>query len=213
MRLELRLCGGEHCGQVCLAPKRFVLVDGIADEFEGKFVAAVEKLKMGDPHRHDTQLGPLARKDLREALDRQVQGSIYAGARALTGGEAVTGKGYFYKPTVLTDISPEMPVAREETFGPVAALFRTGTVEQALQLANDSEYGLSANIWTSDVERARKYARTIEAGSVFVNGVATSDPRLPIGGVKRSGYGRELASFGIHEFVNIQTVWIGPVSK
>ncbi|MBV9266676.1 MAG: NAD-dependent succinate-semialdehyde dehydrogenase [Acidobacteriaceae bacterium] len=199
-----------NCGQVCLAPKRFILTRPIADAFCRTFVDAVQQLRIGDPQDPVTQIGPMARGDLREELDRQVQSSVRSGARVLAGGAASSGRGYFYPPTVLADVLPSMPVAREETFGPVAALFPVETDEQALELANSSEYGLSANIWTRDIERARGYARQIAAGSVFINGVAASDPRLPIGGVKRSGFGRELAIFGIREFVNVQTVWIGP---
>jgi len=202
-----------NCGQVCLAPKRFLLTAPISDIFTDKFVEAVQQLRVGDPQHRQTQVGPMARRDLRDQLDRQVQGSVRAGARILTGASAWPGKGYYYPPTVLANVTASLPVAREETFGPVAALMEVQCVEQALQLANCSEYGLSANIWTRNIDRARNYARRMEAGSVFINGVAASDPRLPIGGVKRSGFGRELASFGIREFVNIQTVWIGPAKE
>ncbi len=199
-----------NCGQVCLAPKRFVLVKGIAEVFEEKLAAGVAQLCVGDPLERATQLGPMARADLRNELDRQVQDSLRAGARVVAGGRRREGKGYFYEPTVLADLTPAMPVVREETFGPVAALIRADSAEDALELTNSSEYGLSSNIWTQDVARAREYARRIDAGGVFINGVTASDPRVPVGGTKRSGYGRELASFGIREFVNIQTVWIGP---
>ena len=202
-----------NCGQVCLAPKRLILTEPISDAFCGKFVAAVQQLRTGDPRERTTQLGPMARGDLRDTLDRQVQSSVQAGACVLTGGSPQPGKGYFYEPPILSEVAPDMPAAREETFGPVAALLKVETDEQAVELANSSEYGLSANIWTRDIERARNYARHLAAGSVFVNGVAASDPRLPIGGVKRSGFGRELALYGIREFVNIQTVWIGPAKQ
>ena len=202
-----------NCGQVCLAPKRFILTESVAGAFCEKFVAAVRQLQTGDPLARTTQLGPMARGDLRDTLDRQVQSSIQAGARALIGGSPQPGKGYFYQPTVLAGVTPDMTVAREETFGPVAALLSVENDDRAMELANFSEYGLSANIWARDTERARTYARRIAAGSVFINGVAASDPRLPIGGVKRSGFGRELAVHGIREFVNIQTVWIGPAKQ
>jgi acyl-CoA reductase-like NAD-dependent aldehyde dehydrogenase len=199
-----------NCGQVCLAPKRFILAKEIAAPFRRLFAEAVQQLRTGDPLDRATQIGPMAREDLREELDRQVQSSVRAGARVLAGGSALPGKGYFYQPTVLSDVSPEMAVGREETFGPVAALFEVENAEAALELADSSDYGLSGNIWTRDIDRARSYARELATGSVFINGVAASDPRLPIGGVKRSGCGRELAVYGIREFVNIQTVWIGP---
>lgn len=202
-----------NCGQVCLAPKRLILTEPVASAFSEKFVAAVQRLRTGDPREQSTQLGPMARGDLRDVLDRQVQSSVQGGARALTGGRPQPGKGYFYEPTILAEVTPGMAVAREETFGPVAALLRVADDEQAMELANASEYGLSANIWTRDIERARTYARRMAAGSVFINGVAASDPRLPIGGVKRSGFGRELAVYGIREFVSIQTVWIGPARQ
>jgi len=199
-----------NAGQVCLAPKRFILIEQIADEFESKMSTVASGLRVGDPLDRNTQMGPMARADLRDSLDRQVQFSIQAGARVVLGGKPRVGRGYFYEPTILADVKPEMAVFREETFGPVAALIRASGHEHALELANDSEYGLSGNIWTRNLDLARQMARRIEAGGVFVNGAAASDPRVPIGGIKRSGYGRELASFGIREFVNVQTVWIGP---
>ena len=165
---------------------------------------------MGDPLEYSTQLGPLARKDLRDTLDQQVQQSIKQGAKVLIGGRPREGKGNFYEATILTNVTPEMPVFTDETFGPVAAVIRARDVEHAIELANDSKFGLGSNLWTRNIKLARELAVRIEAGSVFINGMTDSDPRLPFGGVKRSGYGRELSSFGIQEFVNIQTVWIGP---
>jgi acyl-CoA reductase-like NAD-dependent aldehyde dehydrogenase len=200
----------QNSGQSCIAAKRFLVHEAVADTFERRLVEAVARLKVGDPRERMTQVGPLARADLRANLQRQVAVSIDMGARVLAGGHELPGPGYFYAPTVLADVRPEMPVFREETFGPVLALLRVGSAEEAVRLANASAYGLGASIWTRDIDLARRLARAIEAGSVFINGIVASDPRLPFGGVKRSGYGRELSSFGIREFVNVQTVWIGP---
>ena len=186
----------QNNGQSCIAAKRFIVVESVAEAFEKKFAANTAKLKVGDPLEYDTRVGPLAREDLRDSLDAQVQQSIRQGARVLIGGKAREGKGYFYEPTILTDVTPEMSVFTD--------------VEHVVELANASKFGLSSNLWTRDIERGRKLAARIEAGGVFINGMTASDPRLPFGGVKSSGYGRELSSFGIQEFVNIQTVWIGP---
>ena len=201
-----------NAGQSCIAAKRFIVVEDVADAFEARFKAAVEALKIGDPLDPATQIGPMARGDLRDALQNQVQRSVAMGAQVLTGGAPREGKGYYYPPTILTHVTPEMPVFREETFGPVAAVIRARDEDAALALANDTVYGLGSNLWTADMDRARTLARRIEAGAVFINGMVASDPRLPFGGVKRSGYGRELSAFGIREFVNIQTVWIGPAA-
>jgi len=200
----------QNNGQSCIAAKRFIVVESVADAFEQKFVANTARLKIGDPLERDTKIGPLARKDLRETLDQQVQQSIHKGARVLIGGKAREGKGYFYEPTILTNVTPNMPVFGEETFGPVAAVIRARNSDHAIELANDSRFGLGSNLWTRNIELARQLAARIEAGGVFINGMTASDPRLPFGGVKHSGYGRELSSFGIQEFVNVQTVWIGP---
>ena len=200
----------QNTGQSCIAAKRFIVVESVAREFEQKFVEAARQLKMGDPLDRATQIGPVAREDLRDALAAQVDASVRMGARVLLGGKSAEGKGYFYEPTILTDITPDMPVFRQETFGPAAAVIHARDAEHAIELANDSDFGLGGNLWTSDIERGRNLARQIETGGVFINGMTASDPRLPFGGVKRSGYGRELSSFGIREFVNIQTVWIGP---
>ena len=200
----------QNNGQSCISAKRFIVVDAVAEAFEQKFVANTAKLKVGDPLEYDTRIGPVARKDLQETLDQQVQQSIQQGARVLIGGRPGEGKGCFYEPTILTDVTPQMSVFTDETFGPVAAVIRARDTEHALELANNSKFGLSSNLWTRDIEQARELAARIEAGGVFINGMTASDPRLPFGGVKSSGYGRELSSFGIQEFVNVQTVWIGP---
>ena len=201
----------QNTGQSCIAAKRFIVVESVAQEFERKFVEAAAKLRVGDPLDAQTQVGPMARGDLRDALQQQVRDSIAMGAQVLLGGKPRDGKGYYYEPTIITNVTPEMPIFREETFGPVAAVIRARDTEHAIELANDSDFGLGGNLWTSNIELARKLARRIESGNVFINGMTASDPRLPFGGVKRSGYGRELSSFGIREFVNIQTVWIGPM--
>jgi len=200
----------QNNGQSCIAAKRFIVVESVAEAFEQKFVANTARLKVGDPLEYDTKIGPLARKDLRETLDQQVQQSIQQGAKVLIGGGIREGKGYFYEPTILTNVTPQMSVFTDETFGPVAAVIHARDAEHAIKLANDSKFGLGSNLWTRNIEQARTLAARIQAGGVFINGMTASDPRLPFGGVKHSGYGRELSSFGIQEFVNVQTVWIGP---
>lgn len=200
----------QNTGQSCIAAKRFIVVEDVAEDFERLLVDNVSKLTVGDPLDPGTRIGPLARSDLRDALDSQVQRSLDLGANLALGGERLDGKGYFYRPTVLTNVSSEMAAACEETFGPAAAVLRVKNEEDAITLANDSQFGLGAAVWTRDVERGKRIAREIEAGNVFVNGMVASDPRLPFGGVKRSGYGRELSELGIREFVNVQTVWVGP---
>ena len=197
-----------NAGQVCLAAKRFILVEEIADEFEKLFVKAAKAIRLGDPTDRATQMGPMARADLRDSLHKQVEGSIAKGARVLCGGKQPEGKGAFYTPTVLSGVTQGMPAFDEETFGPVAAIIRVPDVEAAVESANASQFGLSGNIWTSDVASARKIARDLYTGGVFINGFTASNPRVPVGGVKNSGYGRELSHFGAHAFVNPQTVWI-----
>ena len=199
-----------NCGQVCLATKRFIVTDACWPEFTSRLVAAVAALRVGNPLDAQTQIGPMARGDLRDLLDGQVQRSIAQGARLLLGGHALAGPGYFYAPTVITDVESS-PVANEETFGPVAPLMRARSAQHALELANDSRYGLGAVIWTRDIERARSMAAQLQSGSVSINAVTATDPRLPVGGVKLSGYGRELGEHGMRELVNVQSVVIGPL--
>jgi len=198
----------QNTGQSCIAAKRFILVADAYPRFEERFVQAVSELKVGDPRERANQVGPLARADLREGIEKQVTRSVEEGGRLATGGKRLFDRGFFYAPTVLADARPDMTAACEEVFGPVAALMRADSVPDAIEIANASPFGLGASLWTQDTQLARRIAGDIETGQVFVNGMVASDPRLPFGGVKRSGYGRELADFGIREFVNIQTVWI-----
>jgi succinate-semialdehyde dehydrogenase/glutarate-semialdehyde dehydrogenase len=200
----------QNAGQSCIAAKRFIIVESVWQRFQDRFVEEVRGLKIGDPTERDTRIGPLARRDLLDDLDRQVRESVARGARVLLGGRRRGTRGYYFDPTVLSEVALDSPGACEETFGPVAALIKVRNADEALQVANDCPYGLGANLWTADLARGRAMARDIEAGQVFINGMTLSDPRLPFGGVKLSGYGRELSEFGIREFVNIQTVWIGP---
>ena len=203
----------QNNGQSCIAAKRFIVVDSVADEFEMLFANAVRALKVGDPKDRGVQVGPLAREDLVADLERQVSESVRLGARPLVGGKRVNGDGYYFEPTVLVDVRPGMPAYHEETFGPVAAVIRVSDDEEAIRVANDSDFGLGSSLWTADVERGRQLAERVEAGLVFVNGMVASDARLPFGGVKKSGYGRELSTYGIKEFTNIQTIWIGPAKN
>ncbi len=204
----------QNAGQSCISAKRFLVVETVADRFERLFKQAAEAILLGDPTDRNTKMGPLARADLRESLEQQCAATVEQGAKVVTGGERPNRKGYFYAPTLLSGVTPEMPAFREETFGPLAAMIRVKDVDEAISLANDSPYGLGGNIWTRDVAQAKELARRIESGTVSINGMVASHPRLPFGGVKRSGYGRELSSFGIREFTNVQTIWIeqGPAA-
>lgn len=202
-----------NAGQVCLAGKRFILEQPVAEEFIHKFAAAAKRLKVGDPTDPATTMGPMARGDLREELHQQVVRSVAAGAKLLLGGEKIDGPGNFYPPTILSNAAPGMAAFDEETFGPVAAIAVADSAEHAIQLANTSDYGLGGNLWTSDIARAQDIARRLETGGVFINGFSASNARIPVGGVKKSGYGRELSHFGLREFTNPQAVWSKTVEQ
>src|SRR5437764_9032060 len=200
-------------GQSCIAAKRFIVHDEIYDRFEKEFVDAMKRLRVGDPIDESTDVGPLATEQILKDLEEQVQVSVAAGAKLLTGGRRVKfdgalGRGNFYEPTVLVDIPKDSPAYRDEIFGPVASLFRISTLDEAIELANATTFGLGSAAWTNDEKERDRFISDLEAGCVFINGMVASDPRLPFGGVKHSGYGRELSEFGIREFVNIKTVWI-----
>jgi succinate-semialdehyde dehydrogenase / glutarate-semialdehyde dehydrogenase len=196
-------------GQSCIAAKRFIVAEEIADRFESAFVDGMKALKVGDPMDATVQLGPLASKDAVASLDAEVRKTVAAGARVLTGGAPIDGPGSFYAPTVLTDIPKESPGYREELFGPVGCVFRAKDIGEAIRIANDSRFGLGASVWTNDADECARFADEIEAGMVFVNKMVASDPRMPFGGVKWSGHGRELGgAHGIREFTNIKTVWV-----
>ncbi|MBE1253554.1 succinate-semialdehyde dehydrogenase [Enterobacter cloacae] len=197
----------QNTGQVCAAAKRFIIEEGIADDFTRRFVAAVAALKMGAPDREENDIGPMARFDLRDELHQQVQATLAQGATLLLGGEKISGEGNYYAPTVLSHVTPTMTAFRQELFGPVAAMTVAKDAEHALQLANDSDFGLSATVFTADETLAGRFSRELECGGVFINGFSASDARVAFGGVKKSGFGRELSHFGLHEFCNVQTVW------
>jgi succinate-semialdehyde dehydrogenase/glutarate-semialdehyde dehydrogenase len=198
-----------NTGQSCIAAKRFILAEPIADQFENLLVERFTALKLGDPTELDTDLGPLATLAILQELDQQVQTAINSGAKVLIGGYPLSDRpGNFYPPTIIIDIPTDSPIAREEFFGPVALLFRVPNIDAAIKLANDTPFGLAASAWTTDDQECNHLISQIEAGGVFINGMVKSDPRLPFGGIKRSGYGRELSIQGIHEFVNVKTVWI-----
>jgi len=195
-----------NCGQSCIASKRFIVVKNVANEFIEQFVQKAEKLKVGDPLSDDTDMGPLVNASGLKKIDSQVKESIKEGAEVFTGGEQIGKKGYFYKPTVLRNVNPKMSIAQEEVFGPVAPIIVAADEAEAIELANDSEYGLGASIWTQDLDKAERLSGSVESGIVSVNNVVASDPRVPFGGVKKSGFGRELSRYGMLEFVNIKSV-------
>jgi succinate-semialdehyde dehydrogenase/glutarate-semialdehyde dehydrogenase/succinyl-CoA reductase len=195
-----------NCGQSCIAAKRFLIVEEIVEEFVDAFVEKMEQLTVGDPLDTDTDLGPMVREGALEDLDRQVRESVRQGARLVAGGERIDGPGFFYEPTVLTGVELDMTVMKEETFGPVAPIMSVKNDDEAVQAANATEFGLGGSIWTSDLERGERMARHMEAGITTVNGIVSSDPRVPFGGVKKSGFGRELSKYGLLEFSNIKTV-------
>ncbi|MGO1410543.1 NAD-dependent succinate-semialdehyde dehydrogenase [Microbacterium sp.] len=199
-----------NAGQSCIAAKRVIVERAVYDEFVALYAERLAALRLGDPREATTDVGPIARADLREGLHRQVVESVEQGATLHFGGEIPEGQGFFYPVTLLTDMTPRMTACVEETFGPVAAVIPVDSAEQAVAVANDTPYGLAASVWTGDVARGAAMAAEIEAGQVAVNGIVKTDPRLPSGGVKRSGFGRELGPHGIHEFVNAQQVWLGP---
>jgi len=195
-------------GQSCIAAKRFIVERSIFDEFTEKFVDGMRSLVVGDPMDEKTNIGPLATAQIRDDLDDQVTRAKAAGARVLLGGKSREGKGFFYEPTVITNLTDDSPVFREETFGPLAAIVSAKDVHDAIEIANDSRFGLGAAAWTRDESEIEKFARGLDAGSVFINGMVASDPRFPFGGIKKSGYGRELSGLGLREFVNIKTIRI-----
>ncbi|EOZ1475186.1 succinate-semialdehyde dehydrogenase [Enterobacter hormaechei] len=197
----------QNTGQVCAAAKRFIVEAGVADAFTQRFVDAVKALKIGAPDEEDNYIGPMARFDLRDELHQQVQATLAEGATLLLGGEKLAGSGNYYAPTVLGDVTPQMTAFRQELFGPVAAITVAKDAAHALQLANDSDFGLSATVFTANDALAETFARELECGGIFINGYSASDARVAFGGVKKSGFGRELSHFGLHEFCNVQTVW------
>lgn len=197
----------QNTGQVCAAAKRFIVEAGVAETFTQKFVEAAKALKMGDPRDEENYLGPMARFDLRDELHDQVMATVKEGATLLLGGEKLNGEGNYYPATVLSGVLPAMTAFRQEMFGPVAAITVARDADHALALANDSEFGLSATVFTADSEQAQRFADELECGGVFINGYSASDARVAFGGVKKSGFGRELSHFGLREFCNVQTVW------
>ena len=195
-------------GQSCIAAKRFIVADEIYEQFERRFVKEMEALRVGDPLEESTEIGPLATPQIVKDLERQVNDAVAQGARILTGGKRIQRSGNYYEPTVLVDVNPSTKISCEEIFGPVAMLFRVAGINEAIELANSTTFGLGSAAWTNDAQEQERFINEIEAGTVFINGMVASDPRLPFGGIKHSGYGRELSEFGIREFVNIKTVWI-----
>jgi acyl-CoA reductase-like NAD-dependent aldehyde dehydrogenase len=199
-----------NVGQSCVNAKRFIVVDSVAEKFVASFVANAKKLKVGDPMESGIAIGPMARGNLRDELHKQVERTVAAGGVLKLGGQPLQGAGFYYPPTIIDNVAPDMAAFCEETFGPVAAIVRARDEDDAIRLANQTEFGLGAAIWSNDSAKAKRMARQIDAGAVFINGMVASDPRLPFGGIKHSGYGRELGDFGLKEFVNIKTLWVGP---
>ncbi|MGB5361438.1 MAG: aldehyde dehydrogenase family protein, partial [Eudoraea sp.] len=194
-----------NCGQSCIAAKRFILMEGIYDEFVSKFTKAVKGLKSGNPLEHATQVGPMARKDLADQLNRQVSVSVEQGAKLLLGGKQ---SGCYHEPTILSDVTPGMAAFEEETFGPLAAMIKAKDIDQAFALSEQSKYGLGVTVCTADIDKAVKFADRVSDGAYFINELVKSDPRLPFGGTKNSGYGRELAKDGMMEFINRKTIYV-----
>ena len=197
-----------NCGQSCIAAKRFIVEDSIHDEFVEKMIEKMKVLKIGDPTEETTDVGPMAREDLANELLEQVNKSVEMGAKKVLGGDRTDRNGAFFNPTILTEVKPGMPAYHEEMFGPVATVIKVVDENEAIQVANDSDFGLGGSIWTNDIQKGETLARKVESGAVFVNGLVKSDPRLPFGGIKNSGYGRELSYLGIREFVNQKTIWV-----
>ena len=195
-----------NCGQSCIASKRFIVVKEVADEFTEKFIQKTERLRVGDPLSEETDVGPLVNAKSLENMEGIVNRTAKTGAELLTGGERINGKGYFFKPAIFKNVSPEMEIAQEEVFGPVAPIITANDEKQALEIANDSKFGLGASIWTQDLEKAERLSSMVDSGIVTVNNVVVSDPRVPFGGIKNSGFGRELSRYGMLEFVNIKSV-------
>jgi acyl-CoA reductase-like NAD-dependent aldehyde dehydrogenase len=194
-----------NCGQSCIASKRFIVVNKVADEFIEKFTQGVERLRVGDPLSYETDVGPLVNRSSLENIESIVKESVRNGAEIITGGDRMENRGYFYAPTIIKNVSPKMRIAQEEVFGPVAPIITVDSEAEAIELANDTKYGLGASIWTRDIDKAERYSKQMQAGIVTVNNVVISDPRVPFGGVKNSGFGRELSRYGMLEFVNIKS--------
>ncbi|MBV8445361.1 MAG: NAD-dependent succinate-semialdehyde dehydrogenase, partial [Candidatus Dormibacteraeota bacterium] len=203
----------QNAGQSCIAAKRFIVVDAVADAFVERFVARTREITIGDPTDDATQMGPLARRDLAESIERQLRDTLAGGARLRCGGQRPAGRGFFFEPTVVDRCDVDSVAFQEETFGPLAAVMTVRDEDGAVRVANASRFGLGGNVWTRDIDRGRRVARALETGGVFINGMTHSDPRIPFGGVKESGYGRELHRVGMHEFVNVKTVWMPPLAE
>ena len=199
----------QNNGQSCIAAKRFIVHEEIADSFERLFAAKLAALVVGDPMDEKTDVGPLSTSDGRDDVEELVADAVRKGARVVVGGSRVDGPGWFYPPTLITGITPDMRMYREEVFGPVAGLYRVPDLDAAIALANDTDFGLGSNIWTEDAGERERFVADVEAGMVFVNGMVTSYPQLPFGGVRTSGYGRELTELGMREFMNVKSVWVG----